>query len=267
MNVFEIQSHLRDMGFYRGPVDGKAGTQTRMAISAALEKYAPTHRIPDGNGSRLLIGAEQMIMKQIGGLAVGPIDGIAGALTTKARTHWANGPWRASIMQALPGDERMPLMVKNTWPKQSEMAAYFGAPGTNQTMFYSPYPLRLYDANGPHITRFQCNNKVRDSLGIVLSRVLADYGYDAIQDLRLDVFSGCLNVRPMRGGKTLSTHAYGAAVDWDANRNALKSDHTRAAFAKPAYERWWAAWTAQGWLSLGKARDFDWMHVQAARLG
>ena len=25
-------------------------------------------------------------------------------------------------------------------------------------------------------------------------------------------------------------------------------------------------WEEEGWISLGRARDFDWMHVQAARL-
>ena len=33
-----------------------------------------------------------------------------------------------------------------------------------------------------------------------------------------------------------------------------------------AIERWWALWEEEGFVSLGRAGDFDWMHVQAARL-
>ena len=40
----------------------------------------------------------------------------------------------------------------------------------------------------------------------------------------------------------------------------------KATFAKPEYERWWQCWEEEGWLSLGRTRNFDWMHVQAAKL-
>jgi len=31
-------------------------------------------------------------------------------------------------------------------------------------------------------------------------------------------------------------------------------------------EAFWKAWEEEGWLSLGRSRNFDWMHVQACRL-
>ena len=70
----------------------------------------------------------------------------------------------------------------------------------------------------------------------------------------------------MRGGTRLSTHAWGIAIDWDPERNQLKWGRDRAAFADAAYEPWWQAWESEGWVSLGRERNFDWMHVQAARL-
>lgn len=267
MNVFELQAGLLALGFNTGKVDGVPGEKTRGAAIAALKKLAPGNRVGLRNPAQVLVGAEQLIMKIVGGLAVGPIDGIVGPVTRKARLHWLRGPWRNQLMKALPGDERFPRAVRTVWPKQSDMAAYFGAPGTNQTLLYTPYPLRLYTPAGEQIHRFSCNTRVKDSLGRVLKTVLAQYGYERIKELRLDVFSGCLNVRAMRGGTNLSTHAYGAAVDWDAQRNSLRSNRHSAAMARPEYDAWWKAWTDEGWLSLGKARDFDWMHVQAARLG
>ena len=35
---------------------------------------------------------------------------------------------------------------------------------------------------------------------------------------------------------------------------------------KADYDKWWEFWEEEGAVSLGRARDFDWMHVQFARL-
>lgn len=267
MNIMEIQCALVDMGCAPGPVDGLIGPKTLAAVRRLLVKYEPKHKVPTTSNARLLIAAEQVIMREIGGLAVGPIDGIVGPVTERARKYWSQGPWRNALMKYRTGDQRMPATVKNTWPTQADVEAYYGAPGANQVLFYPPYPLRLYEPNGTMVSRFSCHKKVQPSLERVLSAVLAHYGYDRLRELRLDVFSGCLNVRPMRGGKALSMHSWGIAVDWDAQRNPLNMGRDRAPLARPEYDAWWDAWTAEGWLSMGKARNFDWMHVQAARLG
>ena len=49
-------------------------------------------------------------------------------------------------------------------------------------------------------------------------------------------------------------------------RLVLRRRRDRARFARPAYAPFWRLWAEEGWLSLGHARDFDWRHVQAARL-
>lgn len=66
----------------------------------------------------------------------------------------------------------------------------------------------------------------------------------------------------MRG----SLHSWGIAIDFDPERNALNWDHTKARLARPDAEDFWKIWEAEGWVNLGRSRDFDWMHVQAARL-
>jgi hypothetical protein len=75
-----------------------------------------------------------------------------------------------------------------------------------------------------------------------------------------------MNVRKMRGSDAWSMHSWGIALDFDANRNALRMTSKEAAFAKPAYNQWWKLWEDEGWVSLGRERNYDWMHVQAARL-
>jgi hypothetical protein len=70
----------------------------------------------------------------------------------------------------------------------------------------------------------------------------------------------------MRGGTKWSTHSWGIAIDYDPERNRLNWGRDKASFAKPEYGDWWKIWEKEGWVSLGRTRNFDWMHIQAAKL-
>jgi hypothetical protein len=148
------------------------------------------------------------------------------------------------------------------------MEKFFGPVGANQATLELPagYPMRVAWDPAKAITRFACHEKICAPARRVLVRVLDHYGPARIAELKLDRFGGCLNVRRMRGGSAWSTHAWGAALDFDPERNQLKWNRTQARFARPEYDRWWSLWEAEGFVSLGRARDFDWMHVQAACL-
>ena len=67
----------------------------------------------------------------------------------------------------------------------------------------------------------------------------------------------------MRGSSTTtSTHAWGVAVDVDPERNQLRWDKSRAKLALPEYEPWWKIVESYGATSLGRRRNYDWMHFQ-----
>jgi len=61
-------------------------------------------------------------------------------------------------------------------------------------------------------------------------------------------------------------HAWGIALDYFPAKNRLKWHQDKALFARPAYDAWWEIWEDEGWVGLGRVRDFDWMHIQAVRL-
>jgi hypothetical protein len=151
------------------------------------------------------------------------------------------------------------------WPRESGVPAYFGEPGTNLVRLELPYPMRL--AWDPHteIRSFSCHIKVRDALHRIFRRTLEHYGHDQIVLLRLDLFGGCFNLRKKRGGSEWSMHAYGIAVDVDPEHNQLQWGRERAALANPAYDKFWQFVEDEGAVSLGRARNFDWMHFQFAR--
>ncbi len=93
------------------------------------------------------------------------------------------------------------------------------------------------------------------------------YGEAEIARLRLDVYGGCYNPRKKRGGSTWSTHAWAVALDFDPANNRLRWGRDKASFARPDYDAWWNIWENEGWVSLGRVKNFDWMHVQAVKSG
>ncbi len=256
-----IQQQLNALGHNCGKADGIAGSKTYGAL-------AKIEQIPeDWSRKRRLVGFIQWRCEQEG-FEAGPLDGYWGpqteyafeCLLEKLETGEAPAPWRP---------EELSRANPNQWPVQTpqkEIVSYYGQPGKNQVYLQLPYTHRLAWKTSTTISRFQCHEKVHDSLSRVLNRVVSAYGEDDIKRLRLDLWGGCLNVRKMRGGTRYSMHSWGIALDYDPARNRLKWGRDKAAFAQAEYDTWWRLWEEEGWISLGRHRNFDWMHVQAARL-
>ena len=157
-------------------------------------------------------------------------------------------------------------LVFNEWPKQRDVEEFFGAKGDNQVRIKLPYTMAIAWEPRVKVNTMVCHEKVGASIQRVLSAALEHYGEEGLKELGLDKYGGCLNVRKVRGGNTWSMHSWGIAIDFDPDRNGFRVDHTKARLARADAKAWWEMWEAEGWLSLGRERDFDWMHVQAARL-
>lgn len=255
-----LQRSLKTLGYYDGPIDGIMGGKALDAVDKLLKSEIPADIVDKWSADRKVIAAKQITLREMN-IEVGIIDGMMGPSTQHAIEVWQN------MVRAVPGDEadHVPL-AKIVWPTQAQVPGFYGPVGTSQVMLELPYKMKLaWDVSKP-MTRFSCHTKVRDSLGRVFAAVLASYGETEIAKLRLDMFGGCLNVRKMRGGNSWSMHSWGIAVDMDPENNQLRMGRDKATFARPEYDPWWDAWEAEGWVSLGKARNYDWMHTQAARL-
>ena len=130
-----------------------------------------------------------------------------------------------------------------------------------------PWRMRLAWDKSQSVSHIGVPCQGRATAWAVCSRqVHAHYGDAELKRLRLDLFGGCFANRKKRGGSTWSTHAWAVALDFDPERNQLKWGRDRASLDHRDYDFWWHAWEAEGWVSLGRSRNFDWMHVQAARL-
>lgn len=264
-----VQKELKSLGYRIGTPDGKLGAKTEKGLRGALAKRKA--ELPDDwrdwPRTRLFTAYVQLRCKDEK-IDPGPVDGHWGTQTDYAvnviRERIQNDLVAPNFRDSDELDEKRKLI----WPDQREadVRAFFGPVGTNLTRLQLPYTHRLAWDKTKHVNSFSCHKKVHDSLSRILTDVLAHYGESGIRDLRLDLWGGCFNKRKKKGGTTWSMHSWGIAVDYDTENNRFSWGWEKASFARPEYDAWWKIWEAEGWTSLGRARNFDWMHIQAPHL-
>lgn len=228
-----VQMRLTSHGFPCGLIDGEDGPLTR----AALMAFERSRDLPaDGRADEAVVAELRKSSS-----AKGKID-------EDRDTDWDVDP------------------IKNVWPRQRDVERYYGKVGTNQGRIVLPFPMKLAWDLSKRVTRMTLHEKVCDSAARCFDRIADHYDEDARASLGLDLFGGSLNVRKMRGGSRYSMHSWGIAIDFDPARNRLKWKRDKARLARSDAEMFWRIWEQEGWVSLGRVRNFDWMHVQAARL-
>lgn len=148
---------------------------------------------------------------------------------------------------------------------QAQLIAKYGTPNKEGkgyiTQIVLPYPM-FYD--GKKVTKISCHKLVADKLLAIFNDILEFYGQNAICDLKIDDYGGCFNYRLMRGGTQLSVHSWGCAIDLNPSRNLLKETSKTARFARIEYKPMIDIFYKHGFLSLGREKNYDWMHFEVA---
>ena len=148
---------------------------------------------------------------------------------------------------------------------QKNVRAQYGKPGDKANMASIPVPEGFnlkYDGKPVKNIR-GVHTKVKDSLLGAFEGILAKYGSEKINKLGINIYSGVYNKRAKRGGTTWSLHSWGIAIDLYASKNALKTKAPEALFSKSEYNDMIDIFEQNGWYSLGRAKNYDWMHFQA----
>lgn len=154
------------------------------------------------------------------------------------------------------------------WPTQGEVRSgesCFGVAGDEGQLvsIKPPYPL-YYE--GREVKTIRVHRLVAGAVEDALEEVLRVYGLQRVKELRLDQYGGSYNFRKTGSGKSLSMHAWGIALDFDPDNNTYGMHKPVARMSGKEYEPWWEIWEKHGAVSLGRERDYDWMHLQFARL-
>ena len=237
-----LQSRLTAHGFSPGPIDGIVGDQTIAAIRA-FEK---------ANGLPVNGTADETVVKAL--------RAPAGIVTPNEMAAIPDRDAEPPVSPRPASDSRI------LWPRQSQVSAFYGKVGTGQTRIEVPFDMVLAWDTGRRVSRMTLHEKVAPSAERALNRIAVTYSAAERNALGLNLFGGSLNVRRMRGGRRYSMHSWGIAIDFDPQRNQLSWKQPQARLSHQDALPFWKAWEDEGWLSLGRARNFDWMHIQAARL-
>jgi len=152
---------------------------------------------------------------------------------------------------------------------QSQLREQYGEPNKQGNGYLKaiklPYPMYLNWESKTYINYIQCHHKVANSLVAIFTDILEHYGIDEVKRLQLDDYGGCFNYRLMRGSsRTLSVHSWGCAIDLDPDRNLLHETSKTARFARPEYKAMIDIFYKHGWESLGREKNYDWMHFQVS---
>lgn len=228
-----VQSRLTSHGFPVGPIDGVIGTDT----ISALKAFQVSRKLP----------------------VSGKADEATVVALRSTSAAVPNPPERL-------GPDLSQRPVPAVWPRQADVMAFYGPVGTSQTSIEIPFDMFLAWSPSTRVRKMTLHTKVAASAERVFQAVSGIYSAGERKTIGLDLFGGSLNVRKMRGGSAWSMHSWGIAIDFDPIRNQLKWGRDKARLAQSDAVPFWNEWEKEGWLSLGRARNFDWMHTQAARL-
>ncbi len=241
LSTYTLQRVLEHRGFYNGSIDGQNGPMTKAALKQAVHDFGLICMDHARD-----VGIVQLHLKMLN-IDPGPVDGIMGRKTANALNIWFQRNIQRGVM-----------------PLEAEVPEWYGEKGRNQRLIPLPYKMRLAWQPEITVTRMQCHSYVAPAMESIFYNVRKHYGVKRIQELKLDVFGGCLNVRKKRGGDDWSMHSWGIAVDIDPANNQLYEFGDTAHLARSEYEAFWRIVEEHGAVSYGRERDQDWQHFQFA---
>ena len=256
--IREIQTIL---GFTGDDLDGLAGKQTK----AAFESLGTEAATSDDAVEKI------QRIQAILGFTGDDVDGIPGKQTRGAfgeLSEEALAEFRGTLSNPKPDavsadiSKVAHLLHSNSWPSSNDSAlnAFYGEPEDNHTRIVPPYDM-FYE--GTKIKSILCNEKIADSLMRILTAIweYCDKDDTKVKSFGLHVFDGCFNNRMSASGNSRSRHAWAAAIDLDADRNAWKVPRPPARMPQFAVE----IFKAESWKSGGEMWGHDWMHFQATK--
>lgn len=272
-----IQQGLQELGLYTDEIDGDLGSNSLTAAAAYL--LANDNRLPadypDWSTKRRFVATLQLLSNDAG-FDPGIIDGWLGTNTRNAATLYVRSLSGLDVFNVWDAE---PIDVNpNGWPsdKLAELEGFFGKPRENDCSAIEP---RLVKIDSPwrmpldwnmsqSRSFFKVHELVAPSLERVLTAIEASYSKTEVEQLGLNRFSGDYVCRKITGGSRMSTHAYGIALDFYGSRNELRRtthDTPPPTLAHVDCQKFWEAFENEGWYSLGRSQNYDWMHVQAAK--
>jgi hypothetical protein len=170
-----------------------------------------------------------------------------------------DGFWGPQSIAACQRHLKSLMPSPNPWPTYDRLHAFYGEPGdeSNLVSITFPYPM-FYD--GRRVLSTRVHRKCASSLLRVLTNIGKSFGAQRGTMEEAEDYGGCFNFRMKRGGGSYSLHAYGAAIDLDADDNTFR-DHWPMQADMPIEII--ECFAREGWRSGGAFWSYDAMHFEA----
>lgn len=149
------------------------------------------------------------------------------------------------------------------WPPsdQASLRKFYGEPGDESQLVTITFPFPMMYGT-KQVTKTRVHKKCSESLLRVLGAIGQKYSaLPGIMEEAQD-YGGVFNFRLKRGGSTYSLHAYGAAIDLDADDNTFKNSWPMQADMPLEIIEEFAK---EGWVSAAAFWGYDAMHFQATQ--
>lgn len=174
-----------------------------------------------------------------------------------------DGFWGRNSIAACQKHLKSLMPKSNPWPNSdyNSLVKFYGLPGTESNLVTITFPYKMY-YDGKACSKTRVHKKCAESLLRILADIKGKLGnISTIMDDAAD-YGGCYNDRNKRGGTSKSLHAFGAAIDLDADDNTFKDSWPIQADMPLEIMECFAR---EGWLSAGAMWGYDAMHFQATR--
>ena len=174
-----------------------------------------------------------------------------------------DGFWGQRSIARCKAHLRSLMPIPNPFPSNTQEALreFYGEPGDEANLVMIEFPFPMF-YGGKLVKKSRCHKKVAESLLRILNKIGKMHsGSREIMDSVSD-YSGIYNFRNKRGGTRLSVHAWGAAIDLDADENTFRNSWcVNSTMPLEVME----AFAEEGWTSAGAFWGYDAMHHEACK--
>lgn len=174
-----------------------------------------------------------------------------------------DGFWGPMSIAACQHHLRSMMPFPNPWPKsdQGSLRAFYGQPGDESQLVSIEFPYPMF-YEGRRVLRTRCHRRVSASLLKVLGDIKDMLPSNPGATDEANDYGGVYNFRLKRGGTSYSLHAYGAAIDLDADDNTFRNAWpVNADMPLEIIE----CFAREGWVSAAAFWGYDAMHFQATQ--
>lgn len=174
-----------------------------------------------------------------------------------------DGFWGPKSQAACRAHLRALMPVPNPWPEsdQASLRKFYGEPGDEGHLSVLEFPFPVY-YGGKLVTKTRVHARCHVSLLRILKEIRDRWSNRPdIMEEAAD-YGGVFNFRLKRGGSSYSLHAYGAAIDLDADDNTFRDSWPMQSDMPLEIME---AFAREGWIAAGAFWGYDAMHFQATR--